>query len=257
MAAGDTKSRHYIEIDIDGGKAARALKSIDQNLKKTRTSAQALQASFQRLNSALGILVGANVFGGIIKGGLEAVDTYNELSGRINLVAKYTVGLEQAQKDLSAASRETYTSYEATASLYSRLGSAARQLGLSHERLVGVTKTVANTLRLSGASSQEARSSMLQLSQAMASGVLSGDEFKSISENNVAMLNLLTEAMGKTRGELKKMADDQELTTKVVVQALEKMEGKYYLLAKALGVTTARAFQVLKDETTKLIVEFE
>ena len=85
-----TKDRHYVELDINSAKAARALRSIDGRLKKVQKSTSSLQQSFIRLNAGLGILVGANIFGGMIKDAVRMVDSYNEISGRMRQVVDDT-----------------------------------------------------------------------------------------------------------------------------------------------------------------------
>ena len=147
-----TTEKHVVTIVINGAKANDQLKGINRNLKNTRKSALGLQASFQRLNTALGVFLGANIIGQLVSSNITLIDQYREIGGRVNLVAKETVGLTQAQADLNDVALSTFTSYEAVASLYARTGLAAKELKLTHDNLISVTETVANTLRLSGAS---------------------------------------------------------------------------------------------------------
>lgn len=255
MAIGS--ERLYISIVTDAAKAGRQLKGIGKDMKKTRTAAEAMRRSFVKLNSAFAIIGGATFFGRMVKDVIKVIDTYKELGGRLNLVVKETVGLSKAQDDLVKVAMRTYTAFDGVGALYAKMGLATKDLAIDHQTLLDITETVANTLRLSGASAQEAKSSMLQLSQAMASGVLAGDEYRSISENNVALLDLFSKASGKTRGELKKMAADQQITTEKMVEWISKFKGEYSAAVKSLPVTVGRAMSNLNTQWQQLLVGLE
>ena len=249
--------RLYIQIVTDSKNAARDMGKLSKSMKRTETAANSIRKSFVKLNSALAIIGGATFFGGMIKDTIKVIDTYKELGGRLNLVVKDTVGLSQAQEDLVQVALRTYTAFDGVGALYAKMGLATKDLAIDHQTLLDITETVANTLRLSGASAQEAKSSMLQLSQAMASGVLAGDEYRSISENNVALLDLFSKASGKTRGELKKMAAAQEITTEKMVEWISTFRDEYRALVSDLPVTVGRAMSNLKTEWQQFIVEID
>ena len=249
--------RLYIQIVTDSKKAAADMGKLTKSMKRTETAASSIRRSFVKLNSALAIIGGATFFGGMIKDTIKVIDTYKELGGRLNLVVKDTVGLSQAQEDLVQVALRTYTAFDGVGALYAKMGLATKDLAIDHQTLLDITETVANTLRLSGASAQEAKSSMLQLSQAMASGVLAGDEYRSISENNVALLDLFSKASGKTRGELKKMAAAQEITTEKMVEWISTFRDEYRALVSDLPVTVGRAMSNLKTEWQQFIVEID
>ena len=96
---------------------------------------------------------------------------------------------------------------------------------------------------------------MLQLSQSMASGVLAGDEISVISENNVALMDLLASSLGVTRGELKKMSAEGLLTTNKVFGALLENTDKYQKLVENLPITVGRAMTNLTTSWQLLLVE--
>jgi tape measure domain-containing protein len=87
-----------------------------------------------------------------------------------------------------------------------------------------VTETVATSLKLSGASTEEASSVITQLSQALGSGVLRGEEFNAIMENGGRLAKLLADGMKTTVGGLRNMAQNGELTTDKIVPLLTNVE---------------------------------
>ncbi|WP_086114196.1 tape measure protein, partial [Xenorhabdus beddingii] len=111
-------------------------------------------------------------------------------------------------------------SLDSTAALYGRLERATRSYGMSADDVAKLTETVAKGLVVSGATATESSSVMIQFSQAMASGVLRGEEFNSMSENGSRLIAALSDHLGVNIGQLRKMAAEGKLTSKIVSEAL-------------------------------------
>ncbi|MDU4155103.1 MAG: phage tail tape measure protein, partial [Enterobacteriaceae bacterium] len=129
-----------------------------------------------------------------------------------------------AQRSLMAISQRTGTSFEANATLYARIASSLRDAGYASADVAKVTETVATSLKLSGASTEEASSVITQLSQALGSGVLRGEEFNAIMENGGRLAKLLADGMKTTVGGLRNMAQNGQLTTDKIVPLLTNVE---------------------------------
>jgi tape measure domain-containing protein len=82
-----------------------------------------------------------------------------------------------------------------------------------------LTESISQALRLSGASATEAQSSLLQFGQALASGVLRGEEFNSVVENSPRLAQALADGLNVPIGRLRKLAEEGRLTADVVVNA--------------------------------------
>lgn len=152
-------------------------------------------------------------------------------------------------------SQDTRAGLEATATLYGRLERATRSAGTSTADLAKLTTTINKGLVVSGATAEEASSTMIQLSQALASGVLHGEEFNSISENGSRLAVALADSLGVTVGQLRAMAAEGKLTTDVVVNGLLKQSDA---IAKEFGntvLTMGQAFTVATNNITKFIGE--
>ncbi|CNJ80513.1 Phage-related minor tail protein [Yersinia intermedia] len=152
-------------------------------------------------------------------------------------------------------SQDTRAGLEATATLYGRLEMATRSAGTSTADLAKLTTTINKGLVVSGATAEEASSTMIQLSQALASGVLRGEEFNSISENGSRLAVALADSLGVTVGQLRAMAAEGKLTTDVVVNGLLKQSDA---IAKEFGntvLTMGQAFTVASNNITKFVGE--
>ncbi|SUI52578.1 tape measure protein [Serratia marcescens] len=179
------------------------------------------------------------------------VDVNNKL---VNAV-RPTEQLADVTQRVFDISQETRSGLEATATLYGRLERATRSAGTSAEDLAKLTTTINKGLIVSGATTQEASSTMIQLSQALASGVLRGEEFNSISENGSRLAVALADSLGVTVGQLRAMAAEGKLTTDVVVKGLLSQGD---VIAKEFGntiQTMGQAFQIAGNNITKFVGE--
>lgn len=152
-------------------------------------------------------------------------------------------------------SQKTMSSLDATAALYGRLERATRSAGTSTEDLSRIVTTINQGLAVSGATTQEASSTMIQLSQALASGVLRGEEFNSISENGSRLAVALADSLGVTVGQLRGMAAEGKLTTDVVVNGLLSQGDQIAKEFAKTAMTLGQAFEVASNNVTKFVGE--
>ncbi len=206
-------------------------KTMEQGGKQAAASTRETQRSIAALNSEL-VSVKATAMGlaGAWAGAfathqlIQYADTWNQLSGRLRLASTDANDFASAQRTLMELSQRTGTSFEANATLYSRVASSLRDAGYASADVARVTETVATSLKLSGASTEEASSVITQLSQALGSGVLRGEEFNAIMENGGRLAKLLADGMKTTVGGLRNMAQNGQLTTDKIVPLLTNVE---------------------------------
>lgn len=142
---------------------------------------------------------------------------------------------------------------EAYSSLYTKVGNAAKDYIKTQEDLLGITDTISQALVVGGANATEASSVMTQFSQALASGVLQGDEFRSMAEAAPQYLDKLAETMKIPREQLKKMASDGKLTAKAVIEATRQMSSYFADKFKEMPMTVGRAMTVVGNRFALMI----
>ncbi|VAX66715.1 Phage tail length tape-measure protein 1 [Enterobacter kobei] len=138
-------------------------------------------------------------------------------------------------------SQRTGTAFSDNASLFARSAASMREYGYSSEEVLKVTEAISTGLKLSGASTSEASSVITQFSQALAQGVLRGEEFNSVNENGDRVIRALASGMGVARNDLKAMADQGQLTADKVVPALISQLGALQDEYGAMPQTVASA----------------
>jgi tape measure domain-containing protein len=157
-------------------------------------------------------------------GASEAIalaDSYTNASNRIRTLTKDTAELSMVQGRLFQVAQATGSEFSSTVELYQKVGKSALAMGRSQEQAIGLTELITKAIKASGAEGASATAAIIQLGQALDSGTLRGEEFNSVNEQAPVLLDLLGKSIGKTRGELRKMAEAGELTSDVVIKALE------------------------------------
>ncbi|HHZ4751529.1 TPA: tape measure protein, partial [Yersinia enterocolitica] len=119
--------------------------------------------------------------------------------------------------------QESRSSLDGIATLYSRMERAMRDAGVSGKELGQITTTISKAMTISGATAAESEGALVQLSQALASGVLRGQEFNSMSEQAPALMKGLSDSLGVSIGQLRAMAAEGKLTTDVLLKAFRDM----------------------------------
>lgn len=213
----------------------------------------ALAASFGALRAAI-VALG---LGRLASEFVGMADSAKLISGRLKLVTSSSSELADIQEKLFRIAQKTRTSYEATADLYGRVARNADQLGKSQSELLDFTELVSKAIQTSGATAQEASAGLIQLSQALASGQLRGDEFRSVMENLPAVARALAQGLGVPIGALRDMAAAGELTAEKVIDAILKMRESIDRDFASVPRTVGQAMTYLGNELFRAVSEMD
>ncbi len=142
------------------------------------------------------------------------------MNARLKQASQSSDEFSSSQKVLMDISQRTGTAFSDNAALFARSAASMREYGYSADDVLKVTEAISTGLKISGASTAEAGSVITQFSQALAQGVLRGEEFNSVNESGDRIVRALAAGMGVARKDLKAMADDGKLTADKVVPAL-------------------------------------
>ncbi|NUL39378.1 phage tail tape measure protein [Kosakonia sacchari] len=208
---------YYKTMEGGGKKAAAATRETQRSIAALNSELASVKAT---ATGVAGAFAGAFATGQLV----HYADTWNQLNGRLRLASTGSDDFAQSQRTLMDISQRTGTSFEANANLYSRIAASLRDAGYASADVAKVTETVATSLTLSGASTEEASSVITQLSQALGSGVLRGEEFNAIMESGGRLAKLLADGLGTTVGGLRNMANNGQLTTEKIMPLLTNVE---------------------------------
>jgi tape measure domain-containing protein len=178
---------------------------------------------------------------------VSIADAWNQMNARLKLATAGQREFATAQKELFEIAQRIGVPIQETATLYGKLQQAVRMLGGEQKEALTITESISQALRISGASAAEAQSSLLQFGQALASGVLRGEEFNSVVENSPRLAQALADGLNVPIGRLRKLAEEGRLTADVVVNALLSQKDKLAAEYAQLPQTVSQSFQRLSN----------
>ena len=231
----------------------RSVKSAQRSMRRAGAQFRAFRNSVLSARGAVGALAGTAGIGLMVKRFAEAADVMTLAQSRLKLVTQGTNELRQAQADLFAISQQTGSAYEDTVTLYSRLARATEDLGVSQRKMLIFTRAVNQSLIVSGTTAQEARAGMIQLSQALASNRLGGDEFRSVSEQLTRFTRALADGLGISIGKLREFAHAGKLTAETVLNATIGQAPKIAQEFVQVERTVQRAFTELRNQYLQVV----
>ena len=174
---------------------------------------------YDKIKSFIGLYAGIQT----LKMGLDISDNISQTTARLNMINDGKQTTEQLQQAIFQSAKNSRAGFLDTASVVSKLGLLAPQAFNSNMETVKFSELMAKSFKVGGASTQEQTSGMYQLTQAMASGKLQGDEFRSIMENAPLLAQAISKYTGKSMGDLKDMSKDGLITSDVIKNAVFAM----------------------------------
>lgn len=232
---------------------ADRLSNAGRNLENTANRASSAWKGLGGILASIGIGLGVRQL-------IEYMDTWSNLEGRLKLVTKTTEELISVQNKLFNTANATRSSFEGTIDLYSKLARAQKELGITSDQMVKITETVGKSLIISGAGAAQASAAILQLGQAFASGILAGDEYRSVAENSPRLIRAIAEGwenangtIGVSIGKLRQLSRDQQLDIERVTAAIARSTENIDKEFSKMPVTIGQAFQVVHNELLKFI----
>lgn len=201
-----------VTLRVDASGATRALQGV-----QNRTNA--LERSFGGLKAAIG---GVGL-GLLARQAVKTSINFDKLNLRLGLLTKATGDFSAAQK--IATDAQNLFGLSATEALEGVTNITARlkPLGVSLEDIRTTFIGFNTAAKLGGANAQEASNAFRQLAQALGSGRLAGDEFRSVSEQIPLILKPLADELDVDVGKLKELAAQGKLTSDVVIRALRQL----------------------------------
>lgn len=208
-----------IAVNLDASKALAGLKGLDGAIKGLGGGITKIGQQMSGLAGIAASIGAGAAVSGFVKAGIEADrtgKTIKALSGQY----KETEGVTKLASDAA----EKYglgqtTAAKAVADLYGRL----RPMGVSLDNIGKTFTGVNNAAAMMNLSAADTEGVMLQLSQAMGSGALQGDELRSIMERLPMVGQAVAKVMGVTVGEVKQLGADGKITTDVIIKAMGEL----------------------------------
>lgn len=214
--------------------------SVD-NLKKFGSALKGIGSKITGIIGKLGGLLGklgavAGIAGGLSFAGLAKASDENSLrNSRLGMVTNDVAGLKQKT---FKASQSSGADYGAQLDSIAKLKMLTKGL-FNDDEAVKFTSTLDKAFKVSGTGPEEAKAAMYQLNQAMTSGKLQGDEFRSVMENAPILAQKIADSMGVPMAQLKKLGSEGKITSDVIKKAVlgsaDEIDAQYSKMPLTFG----------------------
>lgn len=190
-----------------------------------------------------------------VSGLVDFIDTAQRVDNRLRSATTSAEEFARAQEFIRKTSIDTRTDLEANAQVYSRLLRSTQGLDFTTQDLEETMESLSLAIQVGGSTSQEARNSLIQFSQALASGALRGDELRSVSEQLPIIADAIGKEFGVAGGQLIAFAKanpgilETEKAIRGVQKALPGLREQFARISPTIG----SAFEVLNTQMTIFI----
>ena len=207
---------------------------------KTNDSAKKLLRTLQHVAAVTGV---AN----LVKSFLETSDTMSQIDAKLNSMVTSESELASLQNEIYQSAQRSRAAYTDTANLIAKLGTNAKDTFSSNAELIQFAENLNKSFAIAGASQQEQSAATLQLTQALASGVLRGEELNSVFEQAPNIIQRIADYLNVSIGDIREMASEGQLTADVVKNAMLSATGDINAEFEAMPMTLSQAFAMGKN----------
>lgn len=219
---------------------------LEDNLDDIGKAASNAGNSMGLLNFTAGLSLARQAWSAV-SGSAAYLDNLSQIQARLNNINDGSQTTDVLQSKIMAAANRSRASYQDMADSVAKLNLLAGDAFKSNDEAIAFAEQLNKMFVVSGTSSQEASAAMYQLNQAMASGRLQGDEFRSIIENAPMLANAIAKSMGVSRAELKEMSSEGAITAEVIKQAMADCADDVNAQFEDMPVTFGQAMNLIQN----------
>ena len=216
---------------------------------KTNDQAGKLLSTIKRIAAAAGVTT-------LVRSFLDFSDTQAQINARLNLMNDGFQTTNELSEMIYQSALRSKAAYSDTADAVGKMGLNAGNAFSSNQELIAFTEQVNKQFKIGGASAQEQSNAMVQLTQAMAAGVLRGQDLNSILAAAPGIARTIEESMGWASGSIKQYAEDGKVTAQVVKNALldmaDQTNQKFASIPMTLSDAMTQAQNIVQHEVKQM-----
>lgn len=216
------------------------LDEIENKTKRAGSTADVMASKFMKAAAAIGAALSVQKV-------LELADTMTQTEARLILITGDLEKTAALQDQIMASANRSRASYQTTADAVAKMGIMAKDAFSNTDELVAFTELINKQFTIAGTSAQGVESAMLQLTQAMASGVLRGEELNSIFEQAPTIIQTIADYLGVPIGEIRAMAAEGQITADIVKSAMLSSAGEINAQFNAMPYTFAQVWTMIQN----------
>ena len=233
---------------------ASAILDIESNTKRSANSQRKYNAEIRNGNNAAAGLAGkiqsvVAMYAGIqgAKSLMGLADTMTTTKARLDLMNDGLQTTEDLQNKIMESANRSRASYQTTADAASKMGIMASDAFNSNEELIQFTELLNKQFTIAGTSAEGIDAAMLQLTQAMGSGVLRGEEFNAVFEQAPTIMQSIADYLNVPIGKLREMAANGQITAETVKNAMLSSADSINEKFNSMPLTFAQIWELAKN----------
>ena len=247
-----------------GGFNVRAIQRLFTMTQKAGIGFNSLGQGIDRANKSLSEILGTQrlavrMFGAMylkdmVVEFMKYSDTIIIVQNKLKQIYTTSYGVTKGTQDLLDSANNARTDFDAFSTAFLRYDLVLRRYGRTANQSMEFTNTLAKALALGGATTQEASSAMIQLSQSLSKGKADGDEFRSIMENAPLLVDALIEEVKEyykltnaNRGTLLELAPKGGINIDVILGAVERLKSKVDSTFSSLDMTVEQVMTKMNN----------
>lgn len=215
--------------------------SFNQSIKSGSNAAGGLGSVFKKIVATVGSYIG-------IKEVFNLSDELTQTTARLNMMNDGQQTTAELQQMIFESAQRSRGSYQETADAVAKMGIMAQGAFNSNEELVAFSEQLNKQFAIAGTSQEGISAAMLQLTQAMGSGVLRGEELNSVFEQAPNIIQSIADYMGVGIGEIRNLAQEGQLSATVVKNALLAASDETNAKFESMPMTIGQVWQSIKNE---------
>lgn len=178
---------------------------------------------------------------------IDLADTMTTTRARIDLMNDGLQTTDELQSMIMASANRSRAAYQTTADAVSKMGIMAKDAFGNNAELIQFTELINKQFTIAGTSAAGVDAAMLQLTQAMSSGVLRGEELNSIFEQAPTIIQTIADYLGVPIGKIRAMAAEGQITSTIVKNAMLSSADEINAKFNAMPMTFAQVWTLAKN----------
>ena len=178
---------------------------------------------------------------------IDLADTMTTTRARIDLMNDGLQTTDELQSMIMASANRSRAAYQTTADAVSKMGIMAKDAFGNNAELIQFTELINKQFTIAGTSAAGVDAAMLQLTQAMSSGVLRGEELNSIFEQAPTIIQTIADYLGVPIGQIRAMAAEGQITSTIVKNAMLSSADEINAKFNAMPMTFAQVWTMAKN----------
>lgn len=248
------------QIREDLAEATVGFDQVEQSVRQAEKAQDKFNNSVREGNSAADGLLSTVKKIAVAVGGLATIqklvslsDNLSSTKARLNLIVDDGGSVGDLEKKIMASAQRSRASYLTTAEAISQMGLMAGDAFTSNDELIAFTETLNKAFVTTGAGTQQIESATLQLTQAMASGVLRGEELNSVFENAQPVIQAIADYLGEPIGKIRTLASEGKITADIVKNSLLMAADDINAKFEAMPMTWSQVFTKASNMALQVI----